>query len=361
MHAYFMYIVGKTLIQTNLSFCGHTMSTIDLDRLIVRRTYFIPLKSSRLRKAIEDELNSSRNPILGILPWGTAIIHGLDFHFVYDMEYGFLESKTWGMDRTAEECQKLLREGLKEYKKKGVKAFHKQLRVLREELPRHVYVRVIQVEKNGCQCKVECLPALYDKLTCFVGFETNDFEIQNACLESRRFLETIFESGLSATLVSEEVKEISKPISKLLINSISSDQISRKIETMLNNATGEILIFAWIGTIHLKKLRELKEKGVKIRVITGKVKLIRQDPMRKEKELAMKELIQIIGKDHILIKPEFHGRSIIVDNKALIGSMDLDSYSLTGTRIEFATYTEDVETVRKLRNYFNQIFTPLKE
>jgi hypothetical protein len=41
--------------------------------------------------------------------------------------------------------------------------------------------------------------------------------------------------------------------------------------------------------------------------------------------------------------------------------MDLDSYSLTGTRNEFAIYTEKVESVRNIRNYFNNIFTPLKK
>ena len=50
------------------------------------------------------------------------------------------------------------------------------------------------------------------------------------------------------------------------------------------------------------------------------------------------------------------GRARIVDNKAIIGSIDLDSYSLTGPRIEFAVYTEDVEIVRKLRSYFKQKF-----
>jgi phosphatidylserine/phosphatidylglycerophosphate/cardiolipin synthase-like enzyme len=82
--------------------------------------------------------------------------------------------------------------------------------------------------------------------------------------------------------------------------------------------------------------------------------------MRKEKEKAFAELLAFIGKESISTKSEFHGRAIIVDNKAIIGSMDIDSYSLTGARIEFAVYTEDPEVVRKLRNYFNQTFSPLK-
>lgn len=174
-------------------------------------------------------------------------------------------------------------------------------------------------------------------------------------------MQKIFEGGLSATLVTEKKKEPVRPKVESLINDTSTRQITEKIDAMFTGATGEILIIGWVGTILLNKLRELKEKGVKIKVITGNVKTIRQDPMRKEKERAIKELISIIGKKNISKKPEFHGRTIVVDNKALVGSMDLDSYSLTGTRIEIATYTEDPEIVRNLRDYFNRIFSPLKK
>lgn len=337
------------------------MSKVDLDRLIVRQTYFIPVRKSQLKNKIEKELNTTSPTIHGLTRWGNPEKHGMSFHYFRNMKYSFLFDETYGMDRTTKKSKRIAKMKAKEYEEKGTEAYFSKLRKILPDLPADIYVSVIDKEKNGCLCKVECLSMLYKKLRFLKGFETNDLELQNAYLESKRFLEIIFESGLSATLVTEEKKELPTPTMEYLINNISSDQIAKKVGAMFNSATGEILIFAWIGTIHLKKLRELKEKGVKIRVITGKVKLIRQDPMRKEKELAMKELIQIIGKDHILIKPEFHGRAIIVDNKALIGSMDLDSYSLTGTRIEFATYTEDPEAVRNFRNYFNQVFTPLEE
>jgi len=361
MHAYFMYIVGKTLIQTNLSFSRYTMSKIDLDRLIVRQTYFIPIESSQLMSKIKGELNASDPTIVGQTRWVLERVHGLSCHFTLNIKYAFLFDETYGMDLRKKKNIELAKEKLKEYSEKGAEAFYSKIKSIRPEIPADLYVSVIRKEKDGCLCKTECSSHLQNKLRFLENFKTSDFEMQTAYLESKRFLEMIFESGLTATLVIEEKKDLSRPTMEYLVNNISSDQIAKKIETMLNGAIGEILIFAWIGTILLKKLRELKEKGVEIKVITGNVKLVRQDLMRKEKELAMKELIQIVGKDHISIKPEFHGRAIIVDNKALIGSMDLDSYSLTGTRIEFATYTEDPEAVRNLRNYFNQIFTPLKE
>ena len=61
------------------------------------------------------------------------------------------------------------------------------------------------------------------------------------------------------------------------------------------------------------------------------------------------------------MSPECHLRVLLVDNKALVGSMDFNAISLTGTHREFAIYTEIPEIVRSIRNYFDQIFTPLSE
>jgi hypothetical protein len=61
------------------------------------------------------------------------------------------------------------------------------------------------------------------------------------------------------------------------------------------------------------------------------------------------------------ISRDFHGRAIVIDNKAFIRSMDLDSYSLTGPRIEFAIFTENPKIVRSIRKYFNASFSPAKK
>jgi hypothetical protein len=203
---------------------------------------------------------------------------------------------------------------------------------------------------------------MYRVLTQLSGKEEpSDALIQDAVISCERFLKTIFVGGLGATSLSEKKIAIPKRQVEFLINDATHRQIHEKLEDMLDNAVTEILIFGYMGTIFVNKLQHLKQNGVRIKLITGSIKAIRQDVMRKEKETAMAELIKLIGNYNICSNPNFHGRALIVDNKALIGSMDLDSYSMTGARIEFATYTEDPEMVRALRMYFEQIFTPSKE
>lgn len=42
------------------------MSKIDLDRMIVRQTYFIPVKSPKLAEMVLKELDAFRAPVAGI-------------------------------------------------------------------------------------------------------------------------------------------------------------------------------------------------------------------------------------------------------------------------------------------------------
>jgi hypothetical protein len=335
------------------------MSTIDLERLIVRQRYFMPIEKSKLRDSILKELQALQPQIPKLVSWYTAEEHKHCFTFEVSYTFHFVYSETLGKKREAE----LIEQKVKEYNDGMPQSFFNELSRSLGDNPDSVHIYVVKAEKEGCTIDVECFSTLYRQLRQLPSKRKNvtDFDLQNAYLMTKRFLKDIFEGGLSATLIAEEKKKISGEITTFLINDVSIRQISDKIDALLDEATGEILIIGWLGTVLLKKLRELREKGVEIKVITGNVRTIREDPMRKEKERAMKELIGIIAKKNISIKPEFHGRAIVVDNKALVGSMDLDSYSLTGTRIEFATYTEDPETVRSLRNFFNQIFTPWKE
>lgn len=355
----FIYVVGKILIYTSISFSGYPMSKTDLKRLMVRKTYFVPLKASAIKKAVLEELIGSEKAICGLHSWKISAERANSVCYTFSLGYFHVEDKSIQM-KQKEPSKKLLEKWITELEKGFPESMFKILRKLRESQPFEIYLLFLRKEESGCTCKVECHSVLYERLASTTQVEAGDLQMQNAYLSCERFIEEIFEGGLSASLISEKEKKEERIDYEFLTNDVSTRQISRRIETMLDSATGEILIFAWIGTIHLKKLRELKQRGIELRVITGNVKTIRQDPMRKEKERAMRELISIIGKKNISVKPEFHGRAIIVDNKALIGSMDMDSYSLTGTRIEFATYTEAPETVRNLRNYFNRIFTHSK-
>lgn len=337
------------------------MSTIDLERLIVKQTYFIPIPRSKLMTSILEELEASDPAIEGVHSWRLAEKHKLSFEFSFDLKYSFVHDLVLGMKRNTRAYQKLVKERSKEFEESRSEAFFDILKKLQPDPPVEVYVSVRKIEENGCICKIECSPVLYYKLKFLKDTKANNFEMQSAFLRCKRFLEAIFEGGLSATLVAEEKKKPLKPSKQLLINDSTSREILSKIEEMLDQATNEVLLCGWIGTILLPNIKEIKAKGVNIRIITHKSSELKGKPGKQDVETARRDLISMIGLDHISIRPECHCRVLIVDNKALIGSMDFNSISLAGTHREIGVYTEDPEIVRTLRRYFNKIFTPLEE
>jgi len=302
-----------------------------------------------------NELEARDPPVLDFVGWFVAERHKNHWCFGYNLKRSYIikhATTPFSRQQVTELAQK--------YDADMSKIYFEELRSRVGGAPEELDVFVAKIENNGCIIDVELKPTLYSQIVQQSKIPKED-EIQNSYLTSERFLRTIFESGLSATTVSEEKLIIPKPAMEFLINDSDVRQITEKIEKMFEEATNEILIMGWIGTFFINKFKELKQKGINIFVITGNTKDIRQDIMQKEKAKAITELIATIGKSNISIKPEFHGRMVVVDNKVLIGSADLDSYSLTGTRIELAAYTEDPTIVLSLRNYFRKVFSPWKE
>lgn len=333
-----------------------------MERLIARQTYFIPITSENLCKAIFNELISNAKTIAGYAPWVIREERKSSFYFEYDVIYKSLHTATWGLSQKTPEFEKAVKDVKNFFKEDGAKAFAKGITIAVPSLPYDIYVHIKKREENGCLCKVECLPVLYKQLRYIRDLAPNDVAIQDAYLTCKRFLENIFEGGLSATLVLEEKKkDISHPKTQLIINDETSHQILEKIKEMLDQATCEVLFCGWVGTIILPRLRELKEKGIGIRIITHQSSELKGKPGKKEVERAFSELISIIGQENISRRPECHFRVLVVDNKALVGSMDLNSISLTGAHREIAIYTEDIEIVRTLRQYLNEIFIPLEK
>jgi len=313
------------------------------------------MKPSDLEKAIMNELEACDPPILGFEGWYVSETHKNYWCFMYSFKHAYIHRHS-----RPPRSKQMAIELAQKYDDGRPKTYFEELGSRTGGDPYDFSVYVAKIENNGCIVDVELKPMLYYQIVQLYKMP-NEYEIQHSYLTCERFLRTIFESGLSATTVSEEKLVIPKPVVEFLINNSYVRQITERIEKMFEEATNEILIMGWIGTFFISKFKELKQKGISIFVITGNTKDIRQDVMQKEKAKAITELIAIIGKSNISIKPEFHGRMMIVDNKALIGSADLDSYSLTGTRIELAAYTEDPTIVLNLRNYFKKIFSPWKE
>jgi len=272
---------------------------------------------------------------------------------VHDATIGF---------RQRVKIDKIIEEKSEEYKNKLPGIHVKIVSSLRGNIPFRLIVSNIKPEEEGCTCNVRCFPTLYEKLSLEMidANEVDEFDVQDAIITCESFVEDIF-ADLSATLISEKRKESLKPTAQLLINDQVSRQILNKMEEMLDQATGEVLLCGWIGTLLLPKLKEMKQKGVNIRVVTHKAKELKGKPGHQDVQRAFRELVSMLGKDNVSIRPECHCRFVVVDNKALIGSMDLNAISLTGSHRELAIYTEDPEIVRDIRRYFKGIFSPLSE
>lgn len=332
------------------------MSRIDLERLVVRQRFYIPAKVSKLRNVILKELKESDSPIYDVDSWILAEDHARSFIIEYLYKHFFVKLKTSGEKRTKE----YVKEIAQEYDTGFPETFFKTIQSRVGRVIDTLHVFIISTEENACICDVECTPNLHRRIT-QLNEKPEDTAIEDAYMNGRRFLKHIFESGLSSTLISEEKREPLRPTTELLINDQVSHQIRVKIEEMLDQATGEVLLCGWIGTLLLPKLNEMIQKGVNVRVITHKAKELKGQLGHQDVQRAFRELISMLGENNISIRPECHCRVIVVDNKALVGSMDLNAISLTGSHRELAIYTEDPEIVRNLRNYFNGVFSPLSK
>ena len=224
-------------------------------------------------------------------------------------------------------------------------------------IPYKVHFVVTEERGEGCVCEVSCFPTLYFKIIKGLNAKCNDVNLQNARMRCEEFLVDIFVGGLGAKEIVER-REINRW--ELLINDVDCRHITSRIYEMLEQATGEILLMGWVGTDCLPKLAELKSKGVTIQAVTHKPSEMKS-PVPKDIQQGYTNLIKMLGKTNVSTNRELHGRAIIIDNKALIGSMDVNAHSLSGEHREFAVYTEDVDTVRKIRAYFKKIFVPLKQ
>lgn len=327
------------------------MSTVDLNKLIARKKLFIPVKSSALNGHILKQLklvdetwfSSVKRPRSGTftIDWGTS----------------------WAALSVADEGLPLTKENIKkrkaEYSKKIFEHRNELLRRMVDSEPCKVHYVVTEEMLDRCVCEVTCFPVLYLKTGVYSGFDIkcNDADIQVARQRCEEFLVEIFVGGLGGKEIVERT-EVSRW--ELLINDVNCRHITDRIYQMLEQATGEVLVMGWVGTDCLPKLKELKSQGVTIQAVTHKPKEMKS-PVPKDIQQGYTNLIKILGKTNVSTNRELHGRAIIVDNKALIGSMDLNSPSLSGEHREFAVYTEDVNTVRKMRTYFKKMFVPLKQ
>lgn len=329
---------------------------INLNRIIGIRKYRIRLPPEDLIKEIENFL-CPKHLIPGCKKWNISYqkeTQYFEFTLNYEFQWIIRMIKDWDSKVDIKKMQKEF------YKNMPDNIDYCRLN-LRYNIPHQLRGLIIKINDFGCICQAECIPMLYEKISLGIISleELSEFQVQDSQRESLNFLDRVFIGGLGAEQI-QEAPLISHRL-EILVNNTNKREITERIDSLLDDATGEVLICGWIGTHFIPKLKEIKSKGVNIRFITHKPQEAKGQPWRGDIEKAYGELCGEFGLENICIDPSMHGRMIIVDNKAIIGSMDLNSYSLTGAHTEFAIYTEEPEIVRRLRTQFNAKFKPLKE
>lgn len=325
------------------------MSTVSLDKLIARKTFFVPAKSSVLHKLVSTQLD------LDDRPWQSDAAHPRSGKLSLNLQllWAAAHLVEKGLPETGADSEK----ALAKFQKDVFKHSREILKRIIENIPYRVHFVVTEEKTDGCLCEATCYPALYQQLVMDVEVECNEADVQDARLRCEEFLVDIFVGGLGAK---EIVEKVAPSRWELLINDVDCRHVTDRVHEMLTRATGEILVMGWVGTDCLPKLKELVGKGVTVQAVTHKPSEMKS-PVPKDIQQGYTNLVKILGTSNVSIDRELHGRAVIVDNKALIGSMDLNSFSLSGEHREFAVYTEDADTVRKMRAYFKKIFVPLKE
>ncbi len=236
---------------------------------------------------------------------------------------------------------------------------HDFLASLRYNVPFCLRLMIINSTGSDAVIIAECFSVMYEMIDRNIAKpkDFQDFEKVTCKYECEKFLDRIFLSERNGKIIIE--KNNQKFEDKLFVNN-GCREITPLIDSLLTNATGEILICGWIGTQFIPQMIKLINDGIKIRLITHQPSEAKNQPWRSEIQKAFQQLCDNLGKENICVDPTMHGRILIVDNKAIVGSMDLTSASLIGPHTEFAIYTERPEIVKRLRRIFNFTFKPMK-
>lgn len=169
---------------------------------------------SEAKTKLFNEMSKNFTERAGLRRWVIIKKTGDYVEYMYDYRHHAISSYfiQKGLDKERKTVQdREAKKFLKELMSKYPKSLFKLVRKIRPNHPDQLHITFKGIE-GGCQCKVECLPNLYRRLSQLHEKEIpTEFEIQDAFLTCRRFVENLFESGLSATLILEEKKELLKP------------------------------------------------------------------------------------------------------------------------------------------------------
>lgn len=83
--------------------------------------------------------------------------------------------------------------------------------------------------------------------------------MQDARISCERFLKAIVIGGLEGKEIAKVEKET--PKWDFLINDANCRNMKNRIQSILENATGEVLLIGWVGMELIPQLKKLKDKG----------------------------------------------------------------------------------------------------
>ena len=320
--------------------------SIDLTELIAKKSYLVPIKATDLCTKVLEQLKIDGN-------WWIKAQRPSSAEFCIDWEEDYVLAK--GLAKGKKSREEVHAEARKEFEENKLGCIQWIQEHTLDNVPAKVSYIIAEDTADRCVVEATCKPVLYVKIARNIKYEETD--LQDVRIQSEEYLDQIFIGGLRSKEI-QEMKEVSRW--ELLFNDTNVRQITDRINEMLSKATNCVLFFGWFGTAYIPKLKELKEVGLTIKAITHKP-AERKAPAPEEIQKGYTELIKLLGLDNVSVNSLVHGRAIVVDNKALVGSMDLNAFSLSGEHVEFAIYTEDPSTVRSLKAYFDKAFKPLKE
>lgn len=163
--------------------------------------------------------------------------------------------------------------------------------------------------------------------------------------------------GSEWEVISEMLKQKTglKPSNLLLLKNAKE-----KIEEMINTATKQIFIMCRvIDTTASPKIIDSFKRGVKVKILLPPLGRLRAQKIPDLRRVE-KAFEQLKGEGiEIRESRDVHARFLIVDDKAIVGSTDLDTYGLT-VHLNAAILTTDPLVVNGIKLFFNEVWDKSK-
>jgi len=148
------------------------------------------------------------------------------------------------------------------------------------------------------------------------------------------------------------------PRSVLIRGTATEPVLKDRIKYKIKNAKNTLYIAVQvIDTELLREIIDALNRRVDVKMVIATPKKKWFEYTRDARGLALKELNKFLK---VRVKEDLHCRMLIVDEKVIVGSMDLDRQGLT-VHDNIAIETNDPTVVERAKEEFNRIFQESKD